>query len=141
MPPATPSELSDRTDESLQTVSYHLGKLEDAGLIHVADTRYSNQGREMAIYAPPDDPVLVFVGTEERKRGFLSLFKRVFGAVVLLLAATVYVMSRTFGYSSGPPGSRTAPHGLLTISFIAFFAGGLFVLALVVCWGVWVRLR
>ncbi|KZN26382.1 hypothetical protein A4G99_21530 [Haladaptatus sp. R4] len=139
--PVTPSDLRDRTDNSLQTISYHLGKLENAGLVRVADTRYSEQGREMAVYAPPDDPVVLFVGTEDRRNGLRDLFARVFGAGILLLGATIYVLYRTFEYSSGPPGSNPTSHGLLDISFIAFFTGGFFVLVLVLCWGIWVRLR
>ncbi|ERJ04835.1 transcription regulator protein [Halorhabdus tiamatea SARL4B] len=99
----TPSELSDRTNFSLQNISYHLDNLEDSGLIRVAGTRYSEKGREMNIYAPAEEPVVVFVGTQERKSGFLDLLKRVFGAVVALVAATAYVFVETFGYSAGPP--------------------------------------
>ncbi|MCO8246574.1 MULTISPECIES: helix-turn-helix domain-containing protein [unclassified Haladaptatus] len=139
--PVTPSDLRDRTDNSLQTISYHLGKLENAGLVRVADTRYSDQGREMAVYAAPDDPVVLFVGTENRKNGLRDLFARVFGAGILLLGATIYVLYRTFEYSSGPPGSDPTSHGLLDISFITFFTGGFFVLVLVLCWGIWARLR
>jgi len=138
--PSTASELSERADESIQTVSYHLENLAAAGLVAVADTRISDRGKEMNVYAPPDDPVVVFVGTEERKDSLLDLLKRVFGAGVLLLGATVYVLYKTFGYSSGPPGSRPVHHSLLEISFIAFFAGGLFVLVLVTLWGVWTRM-
>jgi DNA-binding transcriptional ArsR family regulator len=138
----TPSELSDRTNFSLQNISYHLDNLEDSGLIRVAGTRYSEKGREMNIYAPAEEPVVVFVGTQERKSGFLDLLKRVFGAVVVLVAATAYVFVETFGYSAGPPGSGGAPSGgLLDLPFIAFLVGGLFVLLLVVLWGAWTRIR
>lgn len=65
----TPSEIRDRTDLSLQTISYHLSNLQDAALIQVAETEYSEKGREMNVYAPADDPCVVFVGTQERKSG------------------------------------------------------------------------
>ena len=74
---------------SVQNVSYHLDNLEDAGVVEVADTRYSEKGKEMNLYAPADDPVVVFVGTEERKAGFLSLLKRLVGATGLLLLGSV----------------------------------------------------
>src|SRR6056297_1911223 len=35
--PAAPSELAARVDTSLQNAQYHLGKLEDAGMIEVID--------------------------------------------------------------------------------------------------------
>jgi len=138
---STPSELSDRTDLSLQNISYHLDNLEESGLIRVAGTQYSEKGREMNVYAPAEEPVVVFVGTQERKTGFLDVLKRVFGAVLALVAATTYVFVETFGFSGGPPGSGGPSGGLLDISFIAFFVGGLFVLLLVSLWVVWTRMQ
>ncbi|MFB6123531.1 MAG: ArsR/SmtB family transcription factor [Haloferacaceae archaeon] len=49
--PATPAELADRTETSVQNVSYHLSKLEDAGVVTAVGTRYSEKGREMTVYA------------------------------------------------------------------------------------------
>jgi len=135
--PATPSELAQRTDQSIQITSYHLHQLEEADLVTVADTVYSDRGREMNIYAPPDDPVVIFIGTEERKQGILDVFKRLFATGIVLIAATVYVFTKTFGYSSGPPGSRMPPHTILSISFVAFFLGGLLVLAVLTLWSLW----
>lgn len=138
---ATASELSDRTNHSIQKISYHLDALEESELIRVAGTRYSEKGREMNVYAPAEEPVVVFVGTQERKNGFLDLLKRVFGAGFFLLVATVYVFVETFGYSAGPPGSSMPSGGLLDLPFIAFLVGGLFVLLLVVLWGIWTQSR
>jgi len=63
--PATPSELADRVDTSLQNAQYHLGNLEDAGAIEVVDTVYSEKGREMNVYAPADSPLVVVAGDDE----------------------------------------------------------------------------
>lgn len=49
--PSTPGDVAERVDTSLQNVSYHLSKLEDAGLVTVVGTRYSSKGREMKVYA------------------------------------------------------------------------------------------
>jgi DNA-binding transcriptional ArsR family regulator len=49
--PATPSEIVDRVGTSIQNVSYHLSRLEDAGLVTVVGTRYSEKGSEMKLYA------------------------------------------------------------------------------------------
>lgn len=137
----TPSELSERIGLSIQNLSYHLDNLEDSGLVRVAGTRYSEKGREMDVYAPAEEPVVVFVGTQERKAGFLDLLKRVFGAVIALVAATTYVFVETFGFSAGPPGSGAPSGGILDLPFVTFFVGGLFVLLLVVLWGTWTRFR
>jgi len=62
--PATPSELADRVDTSLQNVTYHLSNLTDAGVIEVVDTWYSSRGSEMDVYDVASDPVVVCVGDE-----------------------------------------------------------------------------
>jgi DNA-binding transcriptional ArsR family regulator len=49
--PATPSEVVDRVGTSIQNVSYHLSQLEEAGLVTVVGTRYSEKGTEMKLYA------------------------------------------------------------------------------------------
>jgi DNA-binding transcriptional ArsR family regulator len=63
--PATPSELADTVDTSIQNVQYHLENLEEAGAIEVADTVYSEKGREMNVYAPADSPLVVVAGDDE----------------------------------------------------------------------------
>jgi len=88
--PATASEVADRVDTSLQNARHHLGNLEEAGLIQVADVRYSEKGREMDVYAPCEEPMVVFVGREEQSRSFLeSLRTLVPAAAVLALLSLV----------------------------------------------------
>ena len=63
--PATPSALAEAADTSIQNVRYHLDKLADADLVEVADTVYSEKGREMNVYAPADRPLVVVAGDDE----------------------------------------------------------------------------
>jgi DNA-binding transcriptional ArsR family regulator len=49
--PATPTDVVDRVGTSIQNVSYHISQLEDAGLVTVVGTRYSEKGSEMKLYA------------------------------------------------------------------------------------------
>jgi DNA-binding transcriptional ArsR family regulator len=49
--PATATEIADRVGTSLQNVGYHLPRLEEAGLVTVVGTRYSEKGAEMKVYA------------------------------------------------------------------------------------------
>ena len=95
--PGTPSELADRLEMSIQKVSYHLEKLEDEDLIAVAGTRYSEKGQEMKVYQPPEDPLVLFVGTQERKRSLMSLAKRLVPVIGVLTAASVVVQVLTAG--------------------------------------------
>ncbi|MFB6114426.1 MAG: ArsR/SmtB family transcription factor [Halodesulfurarchaeum sp.] len=79
--PATPSELADRTDTSLQNAQYHLEKLRDADLIEVIDTRYSEKGREMNVYGAADAPVVLFAGSESESRDVRSALTSLIGGL------------------------------------------------------------
>lgn len=98
--PGTPSQIADRLDMSIQKVSYHLEKLEDEELISVAGTRYSEKGQEMKVYEPPEDPLVLFVGTQERKDSLRALVKRLFPTIGILALASVAVQ-RFLGRDSG----------------------------------------
>jgi len=89
--PGTPSDLADRLDMSIQKVSYHLDKLEEQELIAVAGTQYSEKGQEMKVFEPPEDPLVLFVGTSDRKRSLRSLAERLLPAVGLLTALSAVV--------------------------------------------------
>ncbi len=94
--PATPSELADAVGTSLQNVQYHLGKLEDADLIEVRGTRYSEKGREMNVYGPTDRPLVLFAGAEDDTQGVKSALTRTLGAVGVLAVASL-VVQQVFG--------------------------------------------
>jgi len=108
--PGTPSDLADRLDMSIQKVSYHLEKLEDEELIAVAGTRYSEKGQEMKVYEPPEDPLVLFVGTRDRKSSLRSLVERLVPVVGVLTAASLIVQILMGGLPFvGQSGSDAAP--------------------------------
>ena len=45
--PNTASEIAQQTNNSVQTVSYHLDKLKQAGIVQVVRTDYSTKARPM----------------------------------------------------------------------------------------------
>jgi len=94
--PGTPSEIADRLDMSIQKVSYHIEKLDEQDLIDVAGTQYSEKGQEMTVYQPPDEPTVLFVGTEERKRSLTTMVKRLL-PIVGILALGSLVVEQLFG--------------------------------------------
>ena len=83
--PSPPAELADRVETSIQNAQYHLDKLENAGAIEVVDTAYSEKGREMRVYAPADQPLVIFAGDDEdgALRTALSRLLRAVGVVGL----------------------------------------------------------
>jgi len=144
--PATASEIADRVDTSLQNARHHLGNLEEAGLVRVADTRYSEKGREMKVYAPAEEPLVVFVGREERKQGFVDSLRQlvpVLSVLALVSLLVQWLVTPTVGREiagelprlgdslAGTTGPLGVPVGLV------FFAGGLLVAALVLAWQRW----
>ncbi|AXG07784.1 ArsR family transcriptional regulator [Haloplanus rubicundus] len=143
--PATASELADSVSTSLQNVRHHLGNLQEAGLVEVAGTRYSVKGREMKVYAPSQDS-LVVVGSEADKERFLDSLDRLVG-VLAVLAVGAFAVQRAFGSGvvdlGGPGtaprvgdgvGSATGPLLGLVPPGVAFLAGGLLVVALLAAW-------
>jgi DNA-binding transcriptional ArsR family regulator len=106
--PDTPARVADRVDTSLQNAQYHLGNLEEAGLIEVIDTVYSEKGREMRVYAPADRPLVVFAGSEAESGGLESALKRLLGAVGLLGLASLLVQWR---FGDLPGTARTGGAG------------------------------
>ena len=154
--PATPSELAEECETSLQNAQYHLGKLEDADLVEECDTRYSAKGREMSVYAPADAPVVLFAGDEETGRSVRSALANLLGAVGVLGVASVLVQrfadtglraSETVGggataatefstlvAGSEPPAASVDAAASLSPGAV-FFLGGLLALAVVaVAW-------
>lgn len=140
--PRTASELADAVDTSLQNVRHHLGNLVDADLVEVIETRYSVKGREMNVYGPVDDSLVVCVGQKEERTSFLDSLKRLVGAAVALVLGAIVVhfavgaSARTFGGPAGPrvPDSvGVTDQFLATVSpTVAFLGGGLIVLAVLV---------
>lgn len=139
--PRTASELADVVDTSLQNVRHHVGKLEDAGLVEVTETRYSVKGREMNVYGPVRDSLVVCVGREDDRGSFLESLKRLVGAGAALAVGALFVQWAFDTAVTDLGGPATAPRvpdsiaggggdpllGLLSPG-VAFLAGGLLVI-------------
>jgi len=140
--PATASEIAERVDTSLQNVRHHLSNLEEAGLIRVADVRYSEKGREMNVYAPAEEPMVVFVGREDESASFVERLRRmvpVAAGLVLLSLLVQYLIVPTATPGS-LPGIARSPEGVGTLlptptyvpPGLVFLLGGALVIGLVV---------
>ena len=104
--PATPSALAEAADTSIQNVRYHLDKLADADLVEVADTVYSEKGREMKVYAPSAKPLVVFAGGDDDTPGLESALSELLGALGILGLSSV-VVQRLFGGPNAVGGPLT----------------------------------
>ncbi|MFC6737619.1 ArsR/SmtB family transcription factor, partial [Halolamina salina] len=107
--PRTASELAEAVDTSLQNARHHLDNLQEADLVEVAETRYSVKGREMKVYAPVDDSLVVCVGNEAERSGLLDSLRQYVGAAAAVLAGTLLVHATVNvggGGIAGPTGPR-----------------------------------
>lgn len=77
------SEVADELDMSTQNATYHLRKLQEADLIEVIDTCYSEKGREMEIFAATNDPKVVILGTSDERSNLRQVFKNMAGVLGL----------------------------------------------------------
>jgi len=87
--PATKSEIADEVDTSLQNVQYHLSRLDEADLVEVVDTAYSEKGREMDVYAAADEPLVLFAGGSEESTGIKTALMRLLGGYGIIGLAAV----------------------------------------------------
>lgn len=99
--PATTSEIADELDTSLQNAQYHLGRLSDAELVDVVGTTYSEKGREMNVYAPADEPLVLFAGPPTESSGLKTALKRLLGGYGILGLAAL-VAQRLLSVSPSP---------------------------------------
>lgn len=141
--PKTASELAEQVDTSLQNVRHHINNLSEADLVEATETRYSVKGREMTVYAPVNDSLVVCVGDSDERGSFLDSLRQYVGVAAALVVGSLFVQfsfGTGFGGIDGPTSPRVADSvgttgellGLLSPA-VAFLAGGLLVLA-VVAW-------
>lgn len=108
--PATPSEVAERADTTVQNARYHLENLSDAGLIDVDGTRYSEKGREMDVYSPAE-PLVMFVGTEEKSTTVRDALTRFLGTVGVIGVAAVFVETLFRLYAPDEPAAEPSGSG------------------------------
>lgn len=141
--PRTASELSEQVETSVQNVRHHLTNLQDSGLVRVAETRYSVKGREMNVYEPTDDSLVVCVGSGDDRDSLLDSIRGLVGVTALLAAASLFVgwgYDTAVGGGSAPSmprvptdaGGTTGSLLGLVDPGVAFLAGGVFVLVAVI---------
>ncbi|RRJ33123.1 ArsR/SmtB family transcription factor [Halocatena pleomorpha] len=143
--PQTASEVATRVDTSVQNARHHLSKLKQVDAVRVADTRYSEKGREMSVYAPSEEPLVVFVGREERKHSFLDSLRGLMSVIGLLGIVSLLVqwivtptIDRTTGEQLPRAGDALGNSGAVGLSplgvppGVIFFAGGVLVLLFVI---------
>ena len=89
------TEITDRLDIPLTTAKYHIENLLEAGLITVAETKYSVKGREIKIYAVTNQ-LLIVAPRQSNVRSLLLKYASLFG-IVLFGSLVIAVLSPILG--------------------------------------------
>jgi len=105
--PATPSELAEDLDTTVQNISHHVSTLEGADLIEQVGERYSVKGNEMAVYGPASDP-LVFVGETEMQSRIDSSIGDLVAGLGILAGASLLVQWGVYQLFAPQQGELTA---------------------------------
>lgn len=100
--PTTASEIADELNSSVQNISYHLERLVNSDLIEVIDTWYSEQGREMDVYAPTNSALVLFTGAERTSPSLTTALRRVLGAVGIVGVVSAFIHTRWAVPTSSP---------------------------------------
>lgn len=104
--PRSLTDITGRLNIPMNTAKYHIENLLDAGLIAVAETKYSIKGREVKIYTLANQ-LLIVAPRRADARSLLLKYATLFG-VVALGTVLISVFSPLFGPGSMMRGSANA---------------------------------
>ena len=124
--PTTASDMAAEIDSSVQNISYHLDRLQDAELVEVVETWYSEQGREMDVYAPTNSALVLFAGAERTTPSLTTALRRVFSAVGIVGVVSIIVHARWAALTPSPlsrGGGPPQPDPTLWEALVAFGTG------------------
>lgn len=127
----TPIAIADELELSIQNVHYHLEKIQDVGLVEPTGIEYSEKGREMKVYEPAHDELVICSDTETKDRLDRLLKRLVDGtmAAVVLAALSHLVLTRIMGIgpdrsdsvaSSVPDSGAAAPETTTSVPWWEF---------------------
>ena len=165
--PQSLSDITERLALPMNTAKYHVENLLDAGVISVADTKYSVKGRTVKIYTLTDQ-LLIVAPRRVDVRSLLLKYASLFGivAVSTLAISTIVpmlsspVMNNEMVSLKAAPApavdtatgaGREAGAVALQATFdtasvtapsafdpaLAFFIGGIFVIVVLLCYEAW----
>lgn len=87
--PTSLADIAERLGQPMNTVKYHVGNLLEAGLIAIADTKYSVKGREVKMYSLTNQLLIV----APRQSPVRSLILKYASLFAIVLVATIGIMA------------------------------------------------
>ncbi|PKL64749.1 MAG: transcriptional regulator [Methanomicrobiales archaeon HGW-Methanomicrobiales-3] len=101
--PTSLADIAERLGQPMNTVKYHVGNLLDAGLIAVADTKYSVKGREVKMYSLTNQ-LLIVAPRQSPVRSLILKYASLF-AIVLVATIGIMALGPLFSGLHGMPGA------------------------------------
>jgi DNA-binding transcriptional ArsR family regulator len=101
--PLTSSEVARLMKIPITTASYHIENLLDAGLLEVAETRWSEKGREVKVYALANQ-VLIIAPPVSDLRSVLQKYATLFGILIFASLALLTFLPLLLPGLQGMPG-------------------------------------
>lgn len=98
--PQSATALAERTGLPLTTVKYHLENMLSAGLVEISNTRWSEKGREMKIYAVKDQVVVFTPRKTVDVKGIVERYGTMAGVIAIgcsLVIAIPQTMNQIIG--------------------------------------------
>ena len=98
--PQSATALAERTSLPLTTVKYHLENMLSAGLVEISNTRWSQKGREMKIYAVKDQVVVFAPRKTVDVKGIVERYGTMAGVIAIgcsLVIAIPQTMNQVIG--------------------------------------------
>ncbi len=98
--PQSATALAERTGLPLTTVKYHLENMLSAGLVEISNTRWSEKGREMKIYAVKDQVVVFTPRKTVDVKGIVERYGTMAGVIAIgcsLVIAIPQTMNQVIG--------------------------------------------
>ena len=160
--PKSLTDITERLAIPMNTAKYHIDNLLEAGVISVADTKYSVKGREVKIYSLTNQ-LLIVAPRRSDIRSLLLKYASLFGivAVASLAVSSLLPLASSWGMNAatvaapapsvGETGAgREAGALAIKASYdgwaaspvaldpaLAFFFGGLLVIVVLLCYEAW----
>lgn len=169
--PQSLTDITERLSLPMNTAKYHVENLLDAGVISVADTKYSVKGRTVKIYTLTDQ-LLIVAPRRSDIRALLTKYAALFGIVAVaslgissllpLLSSPGEINGMAFAAQAPSPTMAPdhatggaardvvaysmkataenfggAPSAAGVDPALAFFCGGLLVIAILLCYEAW----
>lgn len=101
------SEISERTDNSIQNVKYHVEKLQESNLIEEARVKHTENGNQMKLYCPKSEAVVLLASRKNKEETLRSALKRV-GGITVLAGAFAAILSRFSSVSENTSSRESA---------------------------------